>query len=337
MSTVMGLTFLMSYPGTDWTIRGGANSFSESKQATNPRAALQEWLRLGDLITHAGGRILVMPPVEKASGQPYTSNLGSLFRQTQGAPFLVGHSAAKHRAGEDERAASLLAEAGVPIVRTKHTWEGQSEVILLKGNRVILIHGPRSQSGVFDEIRPMLVPGSRVLDVEIAAPYTHGDMVVSALYTRGGDCVLLAWGQGLASRSVPELRSFVGSYAEVLPIEDPEDAAKMATQTLSVGGHAILPEGLSTGFRANLIRRGFVLEEVALPELLGKGGGGPRALVNELHGLVLAEEGPTYANLRESIAALVDKYPESVSAKAEPAPAKSPGADEPKKPSRPKK
>jgi hypothetical protein len=58
----MGATFLMSYPSPTWHIRGGENFRSRERAATNPRAAMREWLKLCDAIVAAGGRILVMPP-----------------------------------------------------------------------------------------------------------------------------------------------------------------------------------------------------------------------------------------------------------------------------------
>jgi hypothetical protein len=52
------------------------------------------------------------------------------------------------------------------------------------------------------------------------------------------------------------------------------------------------------------------LEELELTELFGKGGGGPRCLVNELRGLVLTANAPDYGSRREELLELVDRYPE---------------------------
>lgn len=310
----MGLTFLMSYPGTDWQIRGGANPISQSKQPANPKAALQEWLRLGDAMVRAGAHIAVMRPEPRQSGLPYTSNLGALFRQTTDAPFYLAQTGAKHRAGEAAIAAKFFEQAGIRTGSVKSTWEGQSEVQLLPGNRVILSYGPRSSKAAVEELREAVVPGARVMEVQTNDTAPFGDATMATLQARNGDCTLLVWAGGLANRSVAELRTFVGTYADVLPIEDPEDAAKLATQSFAAAGTVFVPAGLSTGLRGHLIRRGFPVEEIDLPELLGKGGGGPRALVNELKGLVLAEEGPTYANYRHELDRLVEKYPETPSA-----------------------
>ncbi len=334
----MGLTYLMSYPATDWQIRGGQNAFAARRAPTNPKAALEEWLRLGDAMVRAGARIAVVRPEAGLSGLPYASNYGSLFRQTPGAPFYLATSAAAHRKPEAEIVASFLKEAGVPTERVKAPWEGQSEVQLLPGNRVILTYGPRSSREAIEELRAAVVPGARVLELQTDDAHPFGDGVIGAMTARNGDVALLAWAGGLAGRGLPDLRSFVGTYADVVPIEDPDDAALLATQSFAVNGHAFVPAGCSTGFRAHLVKRGFPIEEVDLPELLGKGGGGPRALVNELRGLVLSDDGPTYANRRDELAHLVETYPEKAAPPKAAAPAKAaPVKAEPKpEPTKPK-
>ena len=77
----MARTFLMSPPASGWRIVGGANYKSVAKSAVNPRKALEEWIRLADAITAAGGSIAVLPP-QKApallTGLMYTANAGWL-------------------------------------------------------------------------------------------------------------------------------------------------------------------------------------------------------------------------------------------------------------------
>ena len=68
---------------------------------------------------------------------------------------------------------------------------------------------------------------------------------------------------------------------------DEADCLGYAANSLCVNGTVLMPTGLSTGLRGNLVKRGFNLEELELGELFGKGGGGPRCLVNELRGFVL--------------------------------------------------
>jgi N-dimethylarginine dimethylaminohydrolase len=313
-SSIMGATFLMSYPPAEWQIRGGENFRSRGQKLTNPRAAMREWLKLCDAITRHGGRILVMPPpavTPPLTGLMYTANTGALFKHGGGWEFAVSKMSVAHRQAEREHVKAFLVEAGVPSVEARHNWEGQAEITALPGNRFLVSWGVRSVRESLDDVRPRLPEGSRVLDVQLREPYFHGDTCLCALANRGGDTVLLAFGGALVNRTLPELRTFAGSAVEVLAVDE-EDALAYACNSLGVNGTVLMPTGLSTGLRGNLIRRGFAIEELELPELFGKGGGGPRCLTNELRGFVLTADAPDYTSQRDRLHQLADRYPESV-------------------------
>jgi N-dimethylarginine dimethylaminohydrolase len=309
----MGATFLMSYPGPDWRIEGGENFRSKEKAATNPRQALREWLTLCDAITDAGGRILVMPPPQKPSltGLVYTANTGALFKQVNHWEFVVSKMSVAHRETERAYVKKFFDEAGVPTAEAPNTWEGQADLTVLPGNRFLVTWGVRSVKASIEDVRARLPQAARVLDVQLKEPFFHGDTCLDALVNRGGDCVLLAHGAAFASRSIPEIRSFIGSYAEVVPV-DADDALAYACNSLCVNGTLIMPEGTSTGLRGTLIHRGFNIVELDLSELFGKGGGGPRCLVNQLHGFVISDDAPSYTVQRDRLHLLLDSYPESV-------------------------
>jgi N-dimethylarginine dimethylaminohydrolase len=316
----MGATYLMCYPGPRWQIRGGANPRSQSKPPTNPRAAMREWLAVADAITRAGGHILVMapPPDEQKvdagaqlSGLVYAANHGAMFKNGDQWLFMVSKMAVAHRAGEREVVKRFFAEARVPTLEAQHEWEGQSEVQSLKAARVILSWGVRSKRESLEEVRRVLPKQSRTLEVQVKEPFTHGDAVLGPLYTRAGDMLVLAYGAGMVNRSIPELRTFIGTSGDVVSIDE-DDVTAAATSALSVNGTVILPAGTSTGLRGTLVRRGFTaVEEIDMPELLGKGGGGPRSLVNEMPGFVISDEAPSYSLLRDKLYALAESYPET--------------------------
>jgi arginine dihydrolase len=311
----MGATFLMSYPGPSWQIRGGENFRSKDRAPTNPRAAMTEWLTLCDAITRAGGRILVMPPPDgkPLTGLVYTANAGALFKNGDQWQFSLSKMSVAHRQAEHDHVRAFLREAGVPVADAQHTWEGQADIATLPGNRFILTWGVRSVKDSLAEVRAKLPMGARSVDVQLRDPYFHGDTCLDAVTNRAGHTTLLAFGGALVNHSLPDLRNFIGNYAEVLAVEE-DDALAYACNSLSVNGQLLIPAGLSSGLRGQLVRRGFTCEELALPELFGKGGGGPRCLVNELRGFVLTDDAPSYAARREALHKLAETYPESVPA-----------------------
>lgn len=310
----MGATFLMSYPGSDWHIRGGENFRSQGRAPANPRRAFGEWLALGDAILRAGGHVLVMPPSreEPLTGMIYTANAGQLFHVGDEWVYLVSKMAVPHRQAERAHVRSFLEKAGVAVREAQHAWEGQADVQHLGSNRYICTYGVRSVKESLAEVHALLGPAARVLDLRIVDPFFHGDTCLNPLTNRSGDTVLLAHGGALheSSGGLPALRAFLGERVEVLPV-DRDDALGYACNALCVNGTVLLPRGLSTALRGQLVRRGFTLEELDFDELFGKGGGGPRCLVNELRGLVVNSGAPDLTSQRDALLALLDRYPES--------------------------
>jgi len=309
----MGATFLMSYPGPNWQIRGAANFRSESRSTTNPRAAMVEWLSLADAITRAGGRILVMPPTDPSlTGMVYTANAGHMFKNGDEWLYVVSKMAVAHRQPEQARIKAFLSEAGVPVREAKHTWEGQAEVCTFtKGSRYILTWGVRSVRESIEEIRGYLPRGSRSKEIQLHEPWFHGDTCLNPLVNRAGDTHLLAFGGALVSSNIPEIRNFLDKADEVISVDE-DDARAYVCNALCIDGTVLMAEGSSSGLRGTLIHRGYMIEELNLPELFGKGGGGPRCMVNELRGFVLTDDAPSYVQQREHLQALVSTYPESL-------------------------
>ncbi len=309
----MSITYLMSYPGADWHIRGGENFRSGARSETNPRRALKEWIALCDAITRAGGHILVMPPPAAEpplTGMIYTANAGQLFRVGDEWIYLLSNMSVPHRQAERDFVRAFAADAGLVTRVAQHTWEGQADLQVAGGNRYIATYGVRTVRPATDDVRPLLPPNARLLELQIQDPFFHGDTCLNTITNRAGDEVLLAHGGALVSGTVESIRHFVGGRVEVYPV-DREDALAYACNGLCVNGTLLLPAGISTFLRGQLMRRGFVIEELELGELFGKGGGGPRCLVNELRGMVLATGAPDYGSLRDQLLARADQYPES--------------------------
>ncbi len=309
----MSITYLMSYPGPTWHIRGGENFRSQSREPTNPRRALKEWLSLCDAIVRASGHILVMPPPTvdpPLTGLIYTANAGQLFKPGEQSTFLLSKMAVAHRQAEREYVRAFAAEAGLHTQPADHPWEGQADLQTVGNtNRFIATWGVRSVRASVDEIRPLLPPNAKLLDLQIQEPFFHGDTCLSAISNRAGDTLLLAHAGALVGTSIEALRGFVGNRIDVISV-DRDDALAYACNSLAVNGTLLIPPGLSATLRGQIARRGFVFEEIDLPELFGKGGGGPRCLVNELRGVVLTASAPDYASRRQELFDLVERYPE---------------------------
>jgi N-dimethylarginine dimethylaminohydrolase len=307
-------TFLMSPPPKRWRIRGGENFRSKGKAATNPQAAMKEWLSLCDAIVRAGGRVLVLPPAEvdpPLTGMMYTANSGALFVRDGRARFVVSSMSVAHRQAERTPVGAFASsQLELEVDEAPHVWEGQADVTTLPGGAFLLSWGVRSVRESVDDVRGRLGKEARTLDLKLRDPWFHGDTCLNPLTTAKGRTVLLAFPGALVDRTLDELGRFVGDAAEVLPVDE-ADALGYACNVLCVGGKLLLPKGLSSKLLGQLSERGFVLEELELGELFGKGGGGPRCLVNELRGFEHGGDAADYSRTRDRWSRLADQYPTS--------------------------
>ena len=90
--------------------------------------------------------------------------------------------------------------------------------------------------------------------------------------------VLLACEAALVDRSLADVRAFARGV-EVVPVSE-ADARAYACNALAVGTTWLVPRGVSDELLKRVASFGLEIVELDLSELFGKGGGGPRCLVN---------------------------------------------------------
>lgn len=302
--------FLVSYPGPSWRILGAQNFRSEQRAVASPSRALQEWLRFTEAMERRGAVLWpVSPPlVEPAlTGLVYAANHGHLFARPGQPPlFLVSRMSVPHRARERGVVRGHLEALGVETRECVARWEGQAEVATLPGGRYVLTWGVRSDRESVDEVASHLPEGARVLVIRLREPFFHGDTCLNVVATSSGRSLLLAHGGALVDATLADLERFCAPDVEVVPVTR-DDALAYACNALSLGAELLSPPGLSAALHETLAARGVRQVEVALDELFGKGGGGPRCLVNELRGIDAPAVGAQ--DWRSALTAMAAGYP----------------------------
>jgi N-dimethylarginine dimethylaminohydrolase len=305
------MTFLVSYPGPAWHIRGASNFRSRDRARTSPRQALRDWLGFADLLAARGARLAVLaPPLldPPLTGMLYAANYGALFWRDDVPRFLVARASVEHRALERHFVRAFFESFGVETAQARATWEGQAEICTLPANRYLLTWGVRSARESVDEVGAWLPGNARVLALRLREPFFHGDTCLDAI-AAPGRTILLCHEGALVDARLADVERFCAPDVEVLPVSE-ADALAYACNALPVGTDLIAPSGLSADLRERLSARGVRVVEIALPELFGKGGGGPRCLVNELRGLDAPV--PDAARWRPAIEASLAGYPEAL-------------------------
>ncbi len=308
----MRATFVMSYPASDWHVAAAATPRAKAGPAS-PRAALAEWIALADAVTTAGGHVLVCDPpagaAPRPTGLPYAADWGALVRRDDRPLFLVPRAAAAHRAADTPIVTDFFAAAGVEVQPLPCAFAGRGDLVQVGPGRYLFVAGARATPDAAALVARELGETARFVAARVRPPFAFGDEVAAMLVNKAGDGVMLVHEAGLADRTIADLRSAFNKV-DVISV-DAEDAAAGACTALCVHGTVLHPPGLSTAVRSHLIRRGFQLVELDLPQLFGRGGGGPHALVNELVGFVVGAGAPDYPRGRDRIVALLETYPET--------------------------
>jgi N-dimethylarginine dimethylaminohydrolase len=291
-------SYLLSYPGSTWRIIGGGNYQSQNKTPTSPTKALAEWVKLADALTSLGATIAVIPPPETShplTGLVYTANAGHRF----GQQFRLAQMTAAHRREEATVLSDYIEKLGLYTERAEHPWEGQAEMIRCGEDRYILTWGVRSSPESAEEVRSLLPGGTTAYSAQIRPPFYHGDSCMGFFQSPQGKQVLLLYPNALLDKNTSELEGFLGPQVELIKISE-HDAFLFVCNTLQCKDTLIIPKGVSASLLNKLKHLGFSILELEFTELFGKGGGGPRALVNRLGSLAIPEE-LLYANWRERI------------------------------------
>jgi N-dimethylarginine dimethylaminohydrolase len=303
--------FLMSPPAPGWRILGAANYKSAARAQVNPRKALEEWLRLADAIVAAGGEVAVLPPPAAPAlltGLMYTANAGWLVAPDR---FRVAHLSVAHRQAEQPYLlAAIPALLGIQVERSRAVWEGQADMGTIGADALILTYGVRSAFESVAEVQAALPASAESQPARLRQPFFHGDTCTDLLETPLGKVWLAFPGAFASPEEYRAVRRFAERRAEVVEIGE-SDALGYACNSLSIGGKLLAPEGLSSGLLGGLSRRGLQVEPLDFGELFGKGGGGPRCLVNELRGMASIPPPASYRNKRAAIVGDVGYYPTS--------------------------
>jgi N-dimethylarginine dimethylaminohydrolase len=306
--------FQLCHPGPNWHIRGGENFRSEERRPTSPRKAMAEWLALADAIVDLGGEVVVMPPPDTdppLTGAIYAANHGAIFSNEGGTSFLAAKMSVAHREAETPHVMSFVAEAlGLTVEAAEHVWEGQADIATLAPGHYVLTFGVRTVYEACAMVRARLEPGATVREVRLRAPYFHGDTCISALHPVPDRTLLLVCAESLVDDKPKDLALAPG--VEVMTISE-KDALAYACNALQVGDTLLSPKGVSDKLLHAIDDAGISIREMDFAELFGKGGGGPRCLVNVLRGFDAGRvpDAVRYTHEKARLEALLQTYPET--------------------------
>lgn len=286
---------------TYFHIAGGANPFTRDwwgrKKLVDHQKAIDQWQHLKDLLVSLGVTVHVIPPDERNPGLVYPANAGVLL----GRKFVLSNLITT-RAGEKPVYDLFLRSLGIETVSIQSRFEGEADFFPV-GKRYLFtygavvqqrfvpqvaippwrrVYGFRSERKALQEIRPFLLTGTEVVDMElIEESHYHGDTLFCSFGKNREH--LLAYLEGLAPESRERCRYLFKDF--LIPLSS-RDAFFFAANSFQVktaeGLKLIMPEGLSDDLLKEIERRGVQPLPIDVSEFLKKGGGAVKCMIGDL-------------------------------------------------------
>ena len=234
---------------------------------------MKEWLKLCDAITApaAASWYAARAALERAAldRMIYTANAGALFKQGEGSSFVISRCrwpivrpSASTSGGSSPKRASARPGGGAQCGRGRPTSARCPA-------RVTFSPGAYARSRSRSRRCARTCRSGRACSTSSCAILLPRRHLLEPANQPRRRHLLLAHGGALVDPHLPELRSFVGSYAEVIAVDE-DDALAYACNALCVNGTVLVPNGLTPSLRGQLMRRGFQLEELALSSCSAK-------------------------------------------------------------------
>ena len=304
----MPRTILMGDP-THFSVRGGANPHTRNalgiRKKVDADRARQQWHTLARTLIQYGTEVCVVEPHPGITGLVYPANAGLLYPLERGTNDASGGfylaNLLPTRAPERDIYRPFIQAMGYATVDIKSRFEGEADFFPV-GDCMIFSHGRverqrfvprlgippwkrvygfRSEIGALEELRAIVHPRS-ILTIELTLEaHYHGDTALCSFGPKRE--FLLAYPQGIASKSYDLLRDRFGNNLIPLAIGDAELYAANSFQIDHKGKlYLVMPEGVSDALLGAIRARSIEPLLVNVSEFLAKGGGSIKCMILDL-------------------------------------------------------
>jgi N-dimethylarginine dimethylaminohydrolase len=254
-------------PPTFFAIEYAINPWMDVATPVDAHTAMKQWERLYQTYVRLGHTVELVRPLPGLPDMVYAANGGLVVNNTA----VVARFAHAERAGEEAAYAEWMAARGHNPVQTRHTNEGQGD-LLLAGEMLLGGYGFRTDPRAHAEVAELLrMP---VISLELVDPrFYHLDTALAVL----DDATIAYYPPAFSEAARGQLHAL---FPDAI-IVGSADAYALGLNAVSDGLHVVHPAA-ATGFAARLREAGFDPVGVDLSELL-KGGGSIKCATLEVH------------------------------------------------------
>lgn len=258
--------FVMIRPA-HFTVEYVINPWMDISTPVDAARAVGQWEALRQTYLDLGHAVDEVHPLPGLPDMVYAAN-GAMAVNGRAVVARFAHA---ERAGEAPAHAAWLLDRGFVSVQTRHTNEGQGDLLLI-GSTILAGYGFRTDRRAHQEVADHLqMP---LVSLELVDPrFYHLDTALAVL----DDTTIAYYPPAFADHSLATLRRMYPNAIEV----GSADAYALGLNVVSDGLNVVMPAA-AAGFAEQLRQNGFRPVGVDLSELL-KGGGSVKCCTLEVH------------------------------------------------------
>jgi arginine dihydrolase len=250
-----------------FTVEYAINPWMDTSTPVDGDLATRQWEVLRRTYESLGHTVELVEPVAGLPDMVYAANGGLIV----GGKAVVARFTYPQRAGEAVAYAEWMTEHGYAPVRTRHTNEGQGDLLVV-GQMVLAGYGFRTDRRAHGEIAEMI--GMPLISLELVDPrFYHLDTALAVL----DDSTIAYYPPAFNAESRARLQELFPDAIEVATA----DAYVLGLNAVSDGLHVVHPSA-AVGFAGQLAEAGFEPVGVDLSEML-KGGGSVKCCTLEMY------------------------------------------------------
>lgn len=250
-----------------FTVEYAINPWMDTSTPVDTALAVRQWEQLLSTYRALGHTVEMVDPVKGLPDMVYAANGGLIVD----GKAVVARFAYPQRAGEAAAHASWMRANGFEPSYTRHTNEGQGDLLVV-GSNILAGFGFRTDQRAHAEVAE--ITGLPVTSLELVDPrFYHLDTALAVL----DDTTIAYYPPAFSDDARTSLQRLFPDALEVAS----SDAYVLGLNVVSDGKHVLLPAN-ATGFAAQIAEIGFEPIGIDLSELF-KGGGSVKCCTLEVY------------------------------------------------------
>lgn len=224
----------------------------------NQNKAKSQFYDVVDKLKKHEVQVLLLTPNRQFTDQIFTRDIGFVL----GRSFQIAHMKEPVRQGEEKWLEIWLKENKIPYFKWfEFPIEGGD--VLIHGNQLLIGESDRTSSAAIDSLQKRY-PAFQIHSISYPPKYLHLDCILSILSEKEA----IIYPPAFSPQNYEQIKQ---NWPDLITVTE-EEQFGLAVNVLSIGNKTVLSQPQFPRLNQELRRRGYVVEEVDISEIVKSGG-----------------------------------------------------------------